>query len=286
MTVTTLLPRRRRTLRVPRTATAPRLSPLTVVAIVILGMITVLAVIAPLITPYDPQQRVASSLLAPSWSHPFGTDDIGRDQFSRILVGIRLTWLPGLTVIAVGLVVGGVIGLLSGALGGWVDRVLQRLTDLFLVLPATLIAIAVVASLGAGLWHTVVAISIFWWPWYSRVVRSEIRLLAARPHVEAARLAGSSRRRLLLRHLLPGAAPAVLVAVTLDVSNVVLALATLSFLGLGAPAPSPELGAMTARNLGLLTNAWWVPVIPALVVFVLALAASAAGDGLRNRFDV
>lgn len=286
MTATALLPRRRRTLRVARTTTTDRLSPLTVIALAVLALVTVLAMIAPLITPYDPQQRVANPLLAPSWSHPFGTDDIGRDQFSRVLLGIRLTWLPGLTVITIGLVIGGLIGLLSGALGGWVDRILQRLTDLFLVLPATLIAIAVVASLGAGLWHTVLAISIFWWPWYSRVVRSEIRLLAARPHVEAARLAGSSRRRLLVRHLLPGAAPAVVVAVTLDVANVVLALASLSFLGLGAPAPSPELGAMTARNLDLLTTAWWVPIIPALIVFVMALAASAAGDGLRNRFDV
>lgn len=255
-------------------------------ALVFLVLVTVVAFVGSLLTPFDPQKRVAAALLAPSWSHPFGTDDIGRDQLSRVLIGVRLTWLPGLAIIAIGLLVGGTLGLLSGALGGWTDRVLQRLTDLFLVLPTTLIAIAVVAAFGPGLLHTVIAISIFWWPWYSRVVRSEVRSLAVQPHVESARLSGSTRTRLLLRYLLPGAGPAVLVAVTLDVANVVLALATLSFLGLGAPAPSPELGAMTARNLDLLTTAWWVPILPALVVFTLALAASAAGDGLRDRLEV
>ena len=251
-------------------------------ALAALVLLTLLAVVGPWIAPYDARARVAPAFLPPSGDHLFGTDEIGRDLLSRVLAGVQLTWLPGLLIIAVGVLVGGTIGLIGGAAGGWTDRVLQRLTDLFLVLPSTLIAIAVVAALGASLTNTVIAISIFWWPWYARIVRGEIVALAARPHVEAARLAGASRRRVLTRYLLPGVVPSLLVAATLDVANVVLILALLSFLGLGAPAPSPELGAMTARTLDSLTSAWWLPLFPALVIFALAFASNVAGDAIRK----
>lgn len=255
------------------------------VVIALLVVLTVIAALGSMIAPDDPQARVAPSYQAPSAQHWFGTDDIGRDLLSRVIAGVQLTWLPGLAIIAVGILIGGTIGLLSGAFGGWVDRTLQRITDLFLVLPSTLIAIAVVAALGPGLFNTVVAISVFWWPWYSRIMRGEIKTLAARPHVEAARLAGVSGFRLLARYLIPGALPALLVAATLDVANVVLTLALFSFLGLGAPAPAPELGAMTARNLDSLTTSWWLPICPALVIFLLAFAANIAGDGIRRRLE-
>ena len=251
-------------------------------ALAALALLTLLALVGPLVTPYDPQARVGAAYAAPTLAHPFGTDEIGRDLLSRVIAGVRLTWLPGLLVIAVGALVGGTVGLLSGAYGGWVDKVLQRLTDLFLVLPSTLIAIAVVAALGPSLTNTLIAVSIFWWPWYSRIVRGEITALAARPHVEAARLAGASRVRVLTRYLLPGVWPSLLVAATLDVANVVLMLSLLSFLGLGAPAPSPELGAMTARTLDSLTTAWWLPAFPALVIFVLAFASNVGGDAIRT----
>ncbi len=255
------------------------------IALALLVVLTVVAALGRLIAPDDPSKRVASAYQPPSSAHLFGTDDIGRDLLSRVIAGVQLTWLPGLAIILVGVVIGGSIGLASGAFGGWVDRILQRLTDLFLVLPSTLIAVAVVAALGPGLFNTVVAISVFWWPWYSRIMRGEIKTLAARPHVEAARLAGVSQTRLLLRYLIPGAVPAMLVAATLDVANVVLTLALFSFLGLGAPAPAPELGAMTARNLDSLTTSWWLPIFPALVVFLLAFAANVAGDGVRRRLE-
>jgi peptide/nickel transport system permease protein len=252
------------------------------IALVALGVLTLVAVLAPLVAPYDPQVQVGKSFSAPSWAHPFGTDDIGRDLLSRVVYGIRLTWFPALIIIGLGLLVGTLLGLLSGAFGGGSDRFIQRLTDLFLILPSTLIALAVVAALGPGTLHTVIAITLFWWPWYSRIVRSEVRSIAAKPHVEAARLAGVSRRRLLFRYLLPGAVPAIVVTATLDVANVILMLALFSFLGLGAPAPAPELGAMSARSLDSLTIAWWLPILPALVIFLLAMAANFAGDGLRN----
>lgn len=244
--------------------------------------VTVLAAAAPLVAPEDPFARVGDAFLSPSVSHLLGTDDIGRDLLSRIVYGVRLTWFPAIAVILVGGSVGTLIGLISGASGGRVDRVLQRLTDLFLILPSTLIAIAVVAALGPGTLNTVIAISLFWWPWYSRIVRGEIRAIAAQPHVEAARLAEVPRLRLLFRYLLPGASPAILVTATLDVANATLVLALFSFLGLGAPAPAPELGAMSAKALSSLTTAWWLPIFPALVIFALALASNYAGDGLRN----
>jgi peptide/nickel transport system permease protein len=252
------------------------------VALAGLLALTLVAMFAPLLAPYDPLLRVESAFQPPSWAHPFGTDEIGRDLLSRVIYGIRLTWLPSLGVIGIGIIIGSTLGLIAGASDGWVDGVLQRLTDLFLVLPSTLIALAVVAALGRGLFNTLVAISIFWWPWYSRIVRGEIKAIAAQSHVEAARLAGVSRWRLFTRYLLPGAIPAVLVTATLDVANIILVLSLFSFLGLGAPAPAPELGAMTARTLDSLTAFWWLPVLPALVIFLLALTANLAGDGLRD----
>jgi peptide/nickel transport system permease protein len=263
----------------------PSLGLLERAGLMLLVLFTLLAIVGPLIVPHDPEQRVAQSYLAPSAAYPFGTDEIGRDEFSRVIVGIRLTWLPGIAIIASGVLFGGLLGLLAGAYGGWTDRIIQRFTDLFLVLPSTLIAIAVVAALGPSLLNTAIAISIFWWPWYSRIVRGEVRAIAARPHVDAARLAGVSQLRLLLRHLLPGAVPSILVAATLDVANVILILSMFSFLGLGAPAPAPELGAMTAQSLESLTTAWWLPLAPALVVFMLALSANLAGDGVRDAME-
>ena len=254
---------------------------LDTIGIVGVLVVTLVAFTAPWLTPFDPQLRVAQAYLAPSATHWFGTDEIGRDLFSRVLLGVQYTWLPALAVIGFSLVLGSLIGLISGAVGGWLDLVLQRAVDLFLVLPSTLIALAVVAALGPGLFDTMIALAIFWWPWYARISRDEIRRLAARPHVEAARVTGVSASRLLLRYLLPGAIPALLVAATLDVANVILAVSLLSFLGLGQPAPAPELGAMTSRALDSLTLYWWLPILPAAAILVICLLANLAGDGIR-----
>jgi peptide/nickel transport system permease protein len=223
-------------------------------------------------------------MLPPSAMHWFGTDEIGRDLFSRALLGVQYTWLPALAVISFSLVLGTFIGVISGAVGGWVDLALQRLVDLFLILPPALIALAVVAALGPGLVNIMIALAVFWWPWYTRISRDEIKRIAARPHVEAARLANPAPLRLVLRYMLPGALPALIVAATLDVANVILAVALMSFLGLGQPAPAPELGAMTSRTLDSLTVAWWLPILPAAVIMLVCLLANLAGDGLRAAF--
>lgn len=251
------------------------------VGIIGMAVVTVVAVLAPWITPFDPELRVAAAYLPPSAGHWFGTDEIGRDLFSRVILGIQYTWLPGLAVIGFSLVLGSLVGLVSGLTGDRVGLVIERIVDLFLVLPSTVIALAVVASLGPGLVNTMIAIAIFWWPWYARISRDEIRRLKARPHVEAARIAGVRGPRLLLRYLLPGVVPALLIGASLDVANIIMTVSLMSFLGLGLPAPAPELGAMTSRTLDSLTVHWWLPILPAAVIFLLCLLANLAGDGIR-----
>jgi peptide/nickel transport system permease protein len=252
-------------------------------AVGLVPLVTVVAVAIPLISPHDPLVPVGMPLQAPGKDgFLLGSDSVGRDILSRLLYGVQSSWFAALAVVAIGLIFGGLVGLIAGATGGWVDSTLMRITDGFLSLPAPVLAIAVVAALGPGFVHTLVAVSIVWWPFYARLVRGEVARLAARPHIEAAKLAGVGRIRLAMRHLLPGAVPNALVAASLDIGTLILTLAALSFLGLGQSAPAPELGADSARNLTYFLQQWWVPVMPGLAVLVLALIANIAGDGLRN----
>ena len=249
----------------------------------LLVVVTLIALLAPVLAPHNPIQPAGLPQLPPgSGGFLLGTDSIGRDILSRVLIGWRSSWFAALAVIASGLLIGGTIGLVAGMRGGKTDTLLMRITDGFLALPAPVLAIAVVGALGPGFVHTLIAVSVVWWPFYARIVRGEIRSLAARPHVEAARLAGAGPARIALHHLLPGAVPAAIITASLDVGNLVLTLAALSFLGLGQPQPAPELGADTARNLPYLLQQWWIPVMPGLAVMLLALAGNLAGDGLRN----
>jgi len=251
----------------------------------VLTVITVMALVGPLMAPFDPILRVDPPFSAPSAAHLLGTDDVGRDLLSRVIAGVRITWLLSLLIIALSVIVGGLIAAVAALAGGWVDAGLDRLTDLFIVIPSTLIAMAAVAAVGPGLSHTVGVITVFWWPWYARIVRAELRAVAARPHVEAARVAGVGALRLMARYMFPAALPTLLVTATLDVANVILVLSLFSFLGLGAPPPTPELGAMTARTLVDLTTHPWIPLIPALAVFIMVLSANLAGDVLRERME-
>ncbi|WP_454789347.1 ABC transporter permease [Mycolicibacterium lutetiense] len=246
-------------------------------------VLTMLVIAVPLIAPHDPLTPVGMPLQAPGKNgFLLGTDSVGRDILSRVLYGARSSWFAALVVVAVGLAIGGLIGLIAGASGGWIDSLLMRITDAFLSLPAPVLAIAVVAALGPSFVHTLIAVSIVWWPFYARLVRGEVARLAARPHVEAAKLSGVSRFRLATRHLLPGAVPNTLVAASLDLGTLILTVASLSFLGLGQAAPAPELGADSARNLSYFLQQWWIPVMPGLGVLVLALVGNIAGDCLRN----
>jgi peptide/nickel transport system permease protein len=252
------------------------------VALGAVAFVTIVALIGPFLAPHDPTAAVGPAFEPPSAEFPFGTNDVGMDMFSRVLYGLRSTWLAAMAVIAVGILVGGLVGLAAGAGGNRLDGVLMRITDLFLALPAPLLAIVIVTALGPSLLNLLIALSLFWWPYYARIVRSEIRATAALPHVEAARLAGSGRLRIAFRHLLPSAFPVTVVAASLDIAQVILVLATLSFLGLGAPPPAPELGSMVAQGTSQLLNYWWVSIIPGIAVLTLSVVGNLGGDAVSD----
>ncbi|GAA2182812.1 ABC transporter permease [Brooklawnia cerclae] len=284
LTATSVQPRWRLLARRRPTRTS-RSAAVDYVFIGILLAVTLIGLLAPLLVPYDPVQPTGTPKLTPlSPGHLLGTDSIGRDVASRVLLGLRTSWLMSIVVTGTGLVIGTIIGLIAGMFGGWVDTVLMRFTEVFLALPSMLVAVAVAAALGPGLVNTFIAVSIVWWPYYARIIRGETRALATRPHVEAARLAGVGWFRIMWRHLLPGTVPTAIISASLDIGNVVLVLSSLSFLGLGQPAPAPELGSDTSSSLTEILNAWWIPLTYGMVVMLLSLISNLAGDAIRNRF--
>lgn len=250
-----------------------------------LAVLFIVTIFARVIAPYGPLAVAGQPMTVPGAHFLLGTDTVGRDVLSRVLCGMQTSWFGALVVVASGVIGGGVVGLVGGAAGGWLDAVLMRVTDAFLALPAPILALAVVAAIGPSYIHTLFGVAIVWWPLYARIVRAEARKLRAAPHFEAARACGVSRWRLVTRHLLPGTVPVTIITASLDISNLVLMLAGLSFLGLGAPQPAPELGAMSAQGLSYLFTDWWVPVMPAVGVAVIAIVANFAGDALRDRIQ-
>jgi peptide/nickel transport system permease protein len=248
-----------------------------------LAAMFIVALFAPILAPFDPLLPVGTPMTAPSAANWLGTDTVGRDVFSRVLVGMSTSWWGALAVVASGVIIGGSIGLVAGAVGGVVDSALMRMTDVFLALPGPILAVAVVAAMGPSFFHTLIGVSIVWWPLYARIVRAEVRGLRASPHMEAARIAGTGWWRRLTRHLLPGAVPVTIVTASLDVAALILLLSGLSFLGLGAPQPAPELGAMSAQGLTHVFSAWWIPIFPAAAVGLIAIISNFAGDALRDR---
>ena len=249
------------------------------IGVVLLVALIVVGILAPVIAPYGPIAVAGLPFTGPFHAgHLLGTDEVGYDVLSRVLYGLRASLVGVLVVVTSGVVIGGLVGLVAGVVGGWVDAVLMRITDLFLALPGPLLAIAFVAALGPSYFHTLLGVVVVWWPFYARIMRGEIRALKARPHLEAATLAGVGSVRRAWRHLLPGAVPAIVVTASLDVGNLVVTLAALSFLGLGDPAPAAELGAMSSRGLQYLLQDWWVSVMPGIGIFLLALSSNLAGD--------
>jgi peptide/nickel transport system permease protein len=245
-------------------------------------LLVIAVVLLPSFLRHGPLDLVGLPLQHPSGPHLLGTDEQGRDVLTRVVYGMRTSLWAAAVVIASGVVIGGLIGLIAGIAGGIPDGVLMRLTDLFLALPGPLLVLAIVAALGPGLGHTLIGVSVIWWPYYARIVRGQVRAIVVLPHVEAARLGGIGRIRVALRHVLPGAWSPIVVGASLDVGNLVLLLAALSFLGLGSPEPAPELGAMTADGLTYLFTGWWVAVAPAAAVFALAFLGNLAGDAVRD----
>ncbi|BCX03175.1 MAG: cytochrome c550 [Candidatus Roseilinea sp.] len=243
------------------------------------------ALLAPLIAPYSPTaQRVTNRLKPPSAQHLFGTDELGRDVFSRVLYGARVSLPVALAVVAMTGSVGMLLGAVAGYLGGLPDEIIMRLADAVLAFPSLILAIAITAALGPGLQNAALAIALVLWPEYARLIRSQVIALREMEFVSAATALGASRRRTLFRHILPNALPLMLVKASLDMGNAILLAASLSFVGLGAVPPTPEWGAMIAAGRHKFFE-WWLAAFPGLAIFTTVVGFNFLGDGLRDLLD-
>jgi peptide/nickel transport system permease protein len=259
-----------------------RRSPALAVGAFIVATWTVAAVFAPLLAPRSPVELdVMNRLAPPSRQHLFGTDEAGRDSFSRILHGARITIPAALTVVAVATLVGGAVGAVAGYAGGRVDEVLMRVVDVVLAFPSILLAMAITAALGLGLRHAMLAMVLVWWPEFARLARGQVLAVKANDYVVAARALGVPAHRVLLRHVLPNAFPPLVVKGTLDIGNAIILTAALSFLGLGAVPPAPEWGAMIAAGRAKFEY-WWVATFPGLAILSVVLGFNFLGDGLQD----
>jgi peptide/nickel transport system permease protein len=238
------------------------------------------------VTPFDPL-RIApvDKLLQPSPAHPFGTDDLGRDLLSRVIAGARISLLVGVLVLTIAMSVGVGLGLVAGYWGGWVDEAIMRTTDIFLSFPRLVLAIAIAATLGPGLYNAMVAVALSWWPWYTRLVRGQLLSLREQEFVQAAVSLGAGRPRILLRHLLPNVGTTVVIEASIDFGYAILATASLSFIGLGAQPPTPEWGSIIAQARSYMIDAWWFPTFPGLAIFLVVLGFNLLGDAVRDAFD-
>jgi peptide/nickel transport system permease protein len=259
--------------------------PLSIVGMVIITGFILVAVFAPIIAPY-PQDWIAIHQLErglpPSSLHPFGTDDLGRDVLSRVILGARISVQLVLIVVFSSAILGVVIGGISGTIGGAVDEVLMRVTDMFLAFPPIILAMAIGAALGPSIVNAMIAMVVVWWPWYTRLVRGQALAVKERNYVEAAKALGLSRKRIIFRHILPNCLTPVIIQASLDAGWVLLTAAGLSFIGLGAQEPMPEWGLMISVGRTYLTQWWWISVFPGLAIFVTVLGFNLIGDVLRD----
>ena len=282
---------------VPSTARPPRprwrqtlgllaRNPTAAVAATVLLLIVLMAVLDEAIAPTGPNEiAVEDRLQPPSLVHPFGTDDLGRDILSRVVLGAAVSLRVGFLAVAFALVVGTVIGLLAGFYGRWVDDVLMRVMDMLFAFPAVLLAIAVLAVRGPGSGNTALAIGIVYVPVFARVTRASVLGVREEVYVRASRSVGASDWRLLTRHVLPNAAPPIIVQTSISLAFAVLAEAALSFLGLGTQPPNPSWGLMLAEGRGFIDLAWWLAFFPGMAIFLTVLCFNLLGDGLRDVLD-
>lgn len=238
------------------------------------------------ITPYSPtEQDLFNRLAAPSMDHLMGTDQLGRDIFSRVLYGARISLRIAVLVVSITVIIGTAVGVTAGYLGGWVDEALMRLVDTLLAFPGLLLALVVAGILGPSLNNIMIALAIVGWTQYARVIRGETLSVKEKEYMKSAQLMGVSTPRLLIRHALPNVITPVVVLATMDLAYVILGTAGLSFLGLGAQPPTPEWGTMLASGRDYVTTAWWIVNFPGLAIMVLVLGFNLLGDGLRDVLD-
>ena len=257
-----------------------------VLGAVLLGMVAAAALLAPLVNPYAPTQPSPEEAFAgPGSRHWMGTDEIGRDLFSRVLAGARISLAVGLAASALTLGGGVVFGLVSGYRGGWTDTVIMRGVDVMLAVPTLLFALAIAAALGSALSNVVLAVGVASIPRFTRFVRGCVLSARENVYVEAARAGGCSEARVALRHILPNIYGPALILGTLNVGVAILTAATLSFLGMGAQPPTPEWGLILAQGRDYLQNAWWISTFPGVAIALTVLAVNLVGDGLHDALD-
>ncbi len=263
-------------------------NPLAVLGLSIVILLILVALFANVIAPYSPiagGDLRTQRLLPPSATFWFGTDDQARDIFSRVIYGSRITLFVVVLVSVIATPIGLLVGTVAGYLGGWVDTVLMRVTDIFLAFPRLILALAFVAALGPGIENAVIAIAITSWPPYARIARAETLMIRNSDFIAAVKLQGASTPRIILGHVVPLCISSLIVRVTLDMAGIILTAAGLGFLGLGAQPPAPEWGAMVATGRNYLIDQWWVAAMPGLAIFVVSLGFNLLGDGLRDVLD-
>ncbi len=256
------------------------------IGFVVVGIAIAAAVVGPLLSPHDPSaQELARRLEGPSLAHPFGLDELGRDILARILSGARISLMVGLAVVSVSSLAGMLFGSIAGYFGGRVDDVISRIIDILMAFPGILLAIALVAVLGPSLRNVVLALSMIGWVGYARLVRGQSLRAREFEYVQAARALGAGARRIIIRHVLPTALPAVVVQATLGMAGAIIAEAALSFLGLGVQPPTPSWGTMLDAGRSHLFDAPHLTIFPGMAIAILVLGFNFLGDGLRDRID-
>ncbi|MEI8306606.1 MAG: nickel transporter permease [Chloroflexales bacterium] len=277
----------------PQTATPLRLftrrfrkETTAVIGLVIIVVFVILAVLAGLISPYPPlEQNIPASLQPPSVAYLFGADKLGRDIFSRILHGARISLFTGLSVVVMASSVGTLVGAIAGYLGGWWDEAIMRLTDIFFAFPSLILAMAIAGALGPSLQNALIAVAVVSWPIYARLMRGQVLVLRDQEFVQAARAIGMSNLRILLRHILPNTLSPLLVQASFDMGGTILAVSGLSFIGFGAQPPTPEWGVMISEGRNYITTQWWLTFFPAFAMLLVVTGFNLVGDGLRDILD-
>jgi peptide/nickel transport system permease protein len=258
---------------------------LTLFALACLVFWIIVAIAAPTIAPYGAtEQHIIDRLHSPSTTYLFGTDPLGRDIFSRVLYGARISMPVGIAAVALALLLGVLVGTVSGFFGHMTDSVIMRVTDLMLAFPTVILALVITAALGAGIKNAIIAIMIAWWPIYARMVRGLVISERGRDYVHVATSLGVSRFRLAFRHILPNILSPIVVMSTLDIGRAILTFATLSFLGLGPPPTTAEWGSMVALGQSYFDQ-WWIGLFPGIAIFSLVMSFNIVGDSLRDLID-
>jgi peptide/nickel transport system permease protein len=263
-----------------------RRSPLATAGAVLIGIMVVLAIIGPSIAPYPPNKvSVKERTQAPSLSHPFGTDDRGRDVFTRVLYGARVSLKVGIIAVGISATIGTLMGALSGYFGGWLDEIIMRFTDIMFAFPGILLAIAIMAVLGPGINNAMIALGIVYTPIFARITRGSVLAIREDVFVEAARAIGAGSSRIVSRHIMPNVLAPIIVETTLSLAFAILAEAALSFLGLGTPPPAPSWGRMLSEGRDYMREAPWMGLFPGLAIILTVMAFNFLGDGLRDALD-